>query len=183
MIAAALLLAALAGAAPSAVPQSTSDWLRIYPLAPYREAWNTTLEVSDLKAALPKVMKALEKRGGTLLVPLANSVSSESAGSQQLSYRLTQKKAEAALKDLRKLGTAAPPLKQPAGEKAPIPEIKRKIAELSADKKEHGAALARMPAVNALVEAVLAHLVTAKDVAEKGEAEVLFYLTLQQKKK
>lgn len=182
-----LLAASLACAAPAAAPakgvsQATADWLKLYPLAPYREAWASTVEVSDLKAALPKIMKAVEKRGGTLLVPLANSVASASEGTQQLSYRLLKKDADAAMKDVAKLGKPAPPVVSAAGEKAPLDEIKKKIADLSADKAAHAKELASMPAVSGLVESVLAHLVTAKDIAEKGQAEVLLYLTLQQKK-
>lgn len=184
----ATLLAGCALAAPVSPQKTTNpsqaavDWLRIYPMTTYREFWTLEVEVRDLKKDLPRVMQALEQRGGTLAAPLANSAGSVSEGTQQLSYRLTISQAKGALKDLRKLGTFAPPLIRPAGERLPVAEIKTKIAELSRDKQQHGSELARMPAVSALVESVLSHLVSAEAIAERVEAEVVLNLTVEEKK-
>lgn len=181
------LLAACAFAAPAAPaqPQNPSqaavDWLRLYPMTTYREFWTLTLQVRSMAKDLPRVMAALEKRGGTLSTPLANTASSTSEGTQQLTYRLVLSQAGPALQDLKKIGKSGPPLVRPAGEKLPVDEIKRKIADLSRDKQQHGSELARMPAVSALVESVLSHLVSAQAIAEKADGEVVLNLTLQGK--
>ena len=181
---AALLLAAGAWAAPVSLVlsgQATADWLKIYPLAPYRETWAVAIEVKSMAKDLPRVMQVVEKRGGQLTAPMRNSVASMTGGTQQLMYRLNEKGATAALKDLRKIGLVPPPLVRPAGERAPLQEIKRKSEELSRDRREHSAELARMPAVSALVDAVLGHLVTAQVSAEKAETEVLLNITVEEK--
>ena len=46
------------------------------------------------------------------------------------------------------------------------------------DKEKHGAELAKMPAVRALVETVLAHLVTAKGAAESDQGLAVLNLTV-----
>lgn len=160
-----------------------ADWLRIYPLTPYREFWTLQVDVKSLSRDLPRVMQALEKQQAQLTVPLANSVSSPSAGTQQLTYRLTQRRAAAALKALKTIGSCAPPSVRPAGELIPLEEIKHKIAALSRDKQAHESALASMPAVSALTEAVLGHLITAQAVAENSDPEVVLNLTLQERGK
>lgn len=181
-----LTFGALLGATPVRVPaQKTAlkeemvDWLRVYPLTPYREDWTMTVEVNDLTKDLPRVMQAIEKSGGQLMVPLQNAAGSATAATQQLSYRLTRKEGTAALKALQKVGRAAPPLIRPTGELLPIVEIDRKISALSRDKAAHEQELSSMPSVSALLNAVLGHLVTAKAVAEKGDVEVILDLTVQ----
>jgi hypothetical protein len=157
------------------------DWLRVYPLSAYREFWTATLEVRDLQKDLPRVIAALEKRGGVTDTPLANSAGSATAGTQQLSYRLQAKDAQAALKDLGKIGKLPAPAVRPAGEKLPLPEIKSKLAALSKDKQDHAAELARMPAVSGLVDAAIGHLAAAEAVGERAQGEVVLNLTVRQR--
>ncbi len=193
-----LLVALLLAAAPApaattsttAVPPVTVqisseviDWLKVYPLAPYHETWTMDIEVKDFDRDFPRVMEAIEKQGGRLAVPLQNSVGSPSEGSRQLVYQLDEKSGKAALKALKKVGKYEPPLIRPSGEKLPIPEISKKIASLTHDKDLHAAELASMPAVSSLVDAVLAHLVTARSVSQKLETQVTLDLTVRTKGK
>jgi hypothetical protein len=161
------------------ISEATVDWLRVYPLAPYREFWTVEVDVKDMKRDLPRVMQAIEKNGGQLIVPLQNAAGSAVSATQQLSYRLTRRQGTAALKALGKVGSFPPPLVRPAGELLPVAEIERKIAALSREKESHAQQLSSMPSVSALVDAVLGHLVMAKAVAEKADAEVILNLTLQ----
>ena len=170
-----------AAVSPPPISEATVDWLRVYPLAVYREFWTGTMEVRDMQKDLPRVIEALEKRGGTTETPLANSAGSATGGTQQLSYRLKAKDAQAAVKALGKIGKLPPPAVRPSGEKLPLPEIKSKLAALSKDKQEHAADLARMPAVSGLVDAAIGHLAAAEAVGERGEGEVVLNLTVQQR--
>ena len=188
VVAAALAVALLAACGAFAEPQPSResvfseaavDWLRVYPLTPYREFWNMTIEVKDTAKDIPSVMRVVEKNGGQLTVPLQNTVASPSAATQQLTCRLGRRAAVAALKDFKKVGRFAPPLVRPDGEKIPLDEIKRKIAALARDKEAHSGELVAMPAVAALVDAVLSHLLTTQAVVEKNDAEVILNLTVQ----
>lgn len=161
--------------------QATMDWLKLYPVSPYREYWTAELEIKSLSADLPRVVSALEKAGGESLVPLANTIVSPSAGTQQLSYRFTKRRAEAALKALRKIGKLPKPRVRPSGDLIPLPEIKKKIEALSRDKQANSSVLPAMPAVASLVDSMLGHLLTVQAVAEKVEQEVVLNLTLQQR--
>jgi hypothetical protein len=178
-----LLLAGLAAAAPApaAAPGGTAvEWLRVYSTAPYQEIWSMRLEVRSLKNDLPKVIAALEKSGAKSSVPLENSVVSNTEGSQQLSFRGTVAQAQAALKGLKKAGKLDAPVVR-GGDKIPLDEIKTKITQLARDKDERGAELAKMPAVRALVETVLAHLITAKQAAEADQGLAIMNLTVVEK--
>lgn len=172
---------AAAAAAPAAISDATVDWLRVYPLSSYREFWTTTTEVKSLQKDLPRVMAAVEKHGGSLVTPLANSAASPTAGTQQLTYRLTAKDAPGALKALKKVGLTPPPQVRATGEKLPASEIKSKLEALSKDKRDHAAELARMPAVSALVDAAMGHLAAADAVSERAEGEVVLDLTVQER--
>ena len=191
LLAAALLLSAkTAAAAPATTPpvsvrvsSAVVDWLRVYPLAQYRETWTVDAQVRDLDKDLPRVMAAVEKQGGRLAVPLQNSVASTSEGSRQLVYQLDEKQAKAALKALKKVARCSAPLVRPVGEKLPLDEIKSKMDALARDKESHGAALAEMPAVSALVDAVLANLGAARSVAGTMKTEVTLDLSLTTKGK
>jgi hypothetical protein len=176
-----LALVALA-APPAAAPgEAAADWLRVYTQAQPREYWRFTVEVADLVKDAPRVQAAVEKRGGALTTPLANAAYSPSAGTAQLSFRATAKQAALIVNDLKKTGTVSAPQISSEGDKIPLPEIKRKIDQLSRDKREHGAELSRMPAVSALVEAMLSHLVTVQAVAEKAETPAILNIAVQQK--
>lgn len=172
---------AAATVAPAAISDAAVDWLRVYPLAEYREFWTTTTEVKSLQKDLPRVMAAVEKHGGALVTPLANSAASPTAGTQQLTYRLTVKDAPSALKALKKIGLTTPPQVRPSGEKLPASEIKSKLEALAKDKREHAAELARMPAVSGLVDAAMGHLAAADAVAERAGGEVVLDLTVQER--
>jgi hypothetical protein len=181
----ALALPALAGnsQAPAPIPsQATIDWLKLYPVSPYREYWSADLEIKSLAADLPRIVAALEKAGGAPLVPLANTIVSPTAGTQQLSYRFTKRNAEAAVKALRKVGKMPAPRVRPSGDLIPLDEIKTKIEALSRDKQANSGVLSAMPAVSSLVDSMLGHLLTVQAVAEKVEQEVVLNLTLQQRK-
>ena len=159
------------------VTDAVVDWLKIYPLAPYREYWAMTVSTADLSKDVGRVIAVVEKRGGKLAVPLANAVSSQT--SQQLTFHLDRKQAEAVLGELKKSGLSAPPLVRPAGEKAPVAELTKKIDALMRDKQDHSEELAKMPAVSALTDAALSHLVTARTITQKGLEEIVLNLTLE----
>lgn len=169
-----LILAAWASAAQ--ISDSTVDWLRTYPLTMYREHWSLTVAVKDMKKGLPAVLEAFEKSGAALAAPVANSAGGPAH--QQLSYRLNKQQAADALKRLRKAGKFEPPTVRPEGERLPLSEIRKKVQALAADKKAHAAELAQMPAVSALVDAVLGHLATAQAVSEKAEDDVVLNVTV-----
>lgn len=176
-----LLLASAASAAPAAVPGGTAvEWLRVYSTAPYQEVWSMRLEVRSMEKDLQKVIDALEKSGAKSSVPLENSAYSKTTGTLQLSYRATVAQAQAVVKTLRKTGKLDAPIVR-GGDKIPLDEIKTKISQLGRDKDAHAAELAKMPAVHALVETVLAHLVTAKQAAEADQGLAVLNLTVVEK--
>lgn len=181
MILQTLILAGFCAAAPASAPGGTAvEWLRVYSTAPYTEVWSMRLEVKSIEKDLPKIVEALEKSGAKSSVPLANSAYSSSGGALQLSYRSTVAQAEAAAKKLKKTGKLDEPTVR-KGDRIPLAEIKEKIAQLSLDKEQHGAELAKMPAVRALTETVLAHLVTAKQAAEADQGTAILNLTVVEK--
>lgn len=178
MIAALLLAAATASAAPA--PHAKPYWMKSYSLAPYRETWTGELEVKKVDAALPKLVAAVEKGGGRLVNPLANSVGAGTE--QQVSVILPLPKAKALLAALRKLGKAADPAVRPHGEKIPLEEVRAKIAALTREKNEKWGALAQTPAASEAVDEMLEHLVTVEAVARSTDGEVLWNLTVKEKR-
>lgn len=178
MIKLALLLAFSASAAPA--PRAKPYWIKTYSLAPYRETWSGDLEVKKLDATLPKLVAAVEKNGGRLVQPLANSVGA--ATEQQLSLIVPLPKAKALLAAVRKLGKAADPAVRPHSEKIPLEEVRAKITALTYEKNEKWGALAQMPAASEAVDEMLEHLVTVEAVARATDGEVLWNLTVKEKR-
>jgi len=176
-----LLLSVLclpAAAQPAARP-ATPNWLNLYELSSYKEEWTATLRVPYLKAALPTVLAAFKAQGAALAQPLENFASSKIAQTQQLSYRLSRAQAQNALDALKKDGFLVLSLRQaPAPDSASLPEINAKIKALMSERAAHRAALAKMPAVAALVDQMLSHLVMVKEVQERAQAVVILNLTV-----
>ncbi len=133
MITALLLVAVTASAAPA--PRPKPYWIKQYSLTPYRETWTGELAVKKLADALPKLVAAVEKGGGRLTQPLANSVGSGTE--QQLSVILPLKQAKPLLAALRKLGKAEDPAVRAHSEKVPLEEVREKLVKLTAEKNEN----------------------------------------------
>lgn len=178
MIKLALLFALSASAAPA--PHAKPYWMKNYSLAPYRETWTGELAVKKVDETLPKLVAAVEKNGGHLVQPLANSVGA--ASEQQVSLIVPLPKAKALLAALRKLGKAADPAVRPHGEKIPLDEVRAKIAALTFEKNEKWGALAQTPAASEAVDEMLEHLVTVEAVARATDGEVLWNLTVKEKR-
>lgn len=176
MIAALLLAAAAASAAPA--PRPKPYWIKQYSLTPYRETWTGELAVKKLDAALPKVVAAVEKGGGRLIQPLANSVGSGTE--QQVSVILPLKQAKPLLAALRKLGKAADPAVRAHSEKVPLEEVREKLGKLTAEKNEKWGALAQTPAASEAVDEMIEHLATVEAVARATDGEVLWNLTVKE---
>ena len=170
----------LSAAAKPAAPRT--DWLDLYGLSPYKEQWTATVRVQYLKTALPKVLAAFTAQDAALSQPLENFASSKIAQTQQLSYRLSRAQAQNALDALKKDGFLVLSLRQaPAPDSASLPEINAKIKALMSERAAHRAALAKMPAVAALVDQMLSHLVMVKEVRERAQAVVILNLTVSGK--
>jgi hypothetical protein len=175
MIAAFLLLAAAASAAPA---HERPYWLKTYTLSPYHETWTGDLAVKDLRAARPKVVAAVEKNGGRLTQPLELFASSTTE--QQLSVTLPRKKAKGLLAALRKLGAAAEPAVRPNGELIPLDEVREKLAVLTKEKNEKWGALAQTPAAAEAVDEMIERLTAVESVARSNDGEVLWNLTVKE---
>ena len=158
------------------------NWLDAYQLSSYKEEWTATIRVDSLKTDLPKVLGAFKDQGASLSFPLQNFASSKIAHTQQLSYRLSSAQAQAALDAVKKDGFLVLGLAQaPASGNAPMPEIDAKIKALMSERAANRKALKRMPAVDALLNQMLSHLVMVKEVQERAQKVVLFNLTVSGK--
>ena len=173
---ASLLLAVAAAAAPA--PQARPYWLKTYAQSPYRETWSGELTVKTLAAAMPKVVAAVEKGGGRLTQPL--TLFAGSATEQQLSLSVPQKKAEALLKALRKLGKAADPAVRPFGPPVPLDEVREKLARLTKEKSEKWGALAQTPAAAEAVDEMIEHLTGVEAAARSTDGDVLWNITVKE---
>ncbi|MDE2313062.1 MAG: hypothetical protein KGL04_02670 [Elusimicrobia bacterium] len=158
------------------------NWLDLYQLSSYKEEWTATIRVDSLKTDLPKVLAAFKDQGAGLSFPLQNFASSKIAHTQQLSYRLSSAQAQAALDAVKKDGFLVLELNQaPASGNAPMPEVDAKIRALMSERAANRRALKRMPAVDALVNQMLDHLVMVKEVQERAQKVVVFNLTVSGK--
>ncbi len=183
MITALLLLAVSASAAVAPAPAAPAAhvkpyWLKTYVFAPYRESWRGELSVKGLDASLPKVAEAVEKSGGRLTQPLSSFV--RSVSEQQLTLTVPQKKAKALLQALRKLGKLPDPAVRQGGAPIPLDEVREKLARLTKDKMDNGAALAKVPAASEAVDEMIEHLANIEAVGRSSEGEVLWNLTVKE---
>jgi hypothetical protein len=158
------------------VEYAAVPWLKVYPLPVYRESWRLEGTVKSLSSDLPRVREAFAKVG-------AASVGGEEASgrSRRLSYRCPKDAAVLVLSSLRKLGKFRAPVVRQHVEPVSRAEVRDKILALEADKAGHGADLARMPAVSALVDELLGHLRGVETALSKPEVEVLVRLTVREK--
>lgn len=154
------------------------QWLKVYTLPVYRERWRLEGEVADLGQALPQVREAFARTGASLGGP---GDGAPGAKLRRLTYRCPKESAQRALQEIGRLGTFSAPAVQAIMEPVSLAEVQGKIAALQADKARHAKALARMPAVSALVDELLGHLRGVESALRKPEVEVLVELTLSEK--
>jgi hypothetical protein len=198
-----LLLAAAASAAPQLVPANPRKkrkaappapapqlqgahtgqpyWFKTYSTAPYLEMWNGSLALKDFSKDVPSVVKAIEADGGALTQPLGNFVGNSKDKTQQLEFSLPKERAQALLKDLRKLGDMPDPMIRTMGAPIPLDEVRGKIAVMMKEKTEHAAELAKVPAAAGAEEEILEHLLMVEEVGARASSQIRFNLTLGQK--
>jgi len=150
------------------VEQTAAAWLKVYPLPINREIWRLEGAVKSLDRDLPRVREVFAKVGA-------------SQTGEKLSYRCPKESALKALAALRKVGRFKDPSVRHIVEPVSRGEVQDKIKALEADKAAHGAALAKMPAVSALVEELLGHLRGVETALIKPEVEVTLQLTVKEK--
>lgn len=183
-----LLLAALASAQPPVAPtappldflpaRKEPNWLKAYPVTPFREFWTGNLDVKSLDKAVGDIVKAAEKTGASLTQPLNSYVSSEK--SKQLSLSIPQKKAEGFLKALRKLGTLPDPQKTPGLPRPDEKELRGKIDKLIKERVEKKAHLAQVPAAAEAADEILEQLLNAEALLKRTQDAVLLNLTVRE---
>lgn len=171
----ALLLAVSAAAAPD-----KPHWIKNYPMTAYRETWTSELAVKKLDEAMPKVVAAVEKNGGRLTQPLASFVAAVDA--RQIMFVLPLDQSKKALAALRKLGKAADPAVRPLGEPVDSKELRAKLDKLAKEKNDNPVAFAQIPLTAQLVDELLEHLVNADAVQRTAPSEVLWNLTVREKR-
>lgn len=159
-----------------------TQWLKIYPLSPYKEHWSLDLEVKDYQKDAQKIVKLFQKAGASLTQPLDLFPVSRTERSRQLSFRSSLKSAQAALKAVRKAAVVEALRQRPAAEPVSLAELNGKIEKLAADRKAHESELAGMPAVSAAVEELFSHLLSARAVQERTDSEVLINVSIKEKR-
>lgn len=181
-----LLLAALALAAPygrskeQSAPKPEKDliapvprnWIKLYPLTPYKAHWTYELETSDFD----KILKAVQKLGLHPTQPL--DFFPVTKVERQAAFRGSFKQAQRADKKLRSLATVKSVRQRPVAEPISLAEVSDKLERLSKDKAEGGEALARLPHAAAAVDELIGHLQSVKAMQERSDSEVLINLTL-----
>ncbi len=185
----AALLAVLLSPASSAAPAPAANpahggtpyWFKTYSTAPYKEYWSADLATPDFAKTLPKVLEAIDKAGGKLTQPLRNFASSKTGETQQLSFAIPLTGAKSLLKVLRRLGDMADPSVRASGAPIPVAEVREKIRLLTAEKTEHAAELAKVPATSAAVEEILEHLLLVEEVSQRAGSDILFDLQVRRK--
>jgi hypothetical protein len=158
------------------VEHASASWLKVYPLPVYRESWKLEGSVRSLAADLPRVREAFSQVGAALA-----GEEDPSGRSRRLSYRCPKESAVKALAALRRIGKFQPPAVRQLVEPVSRAEVLGKIRALEADKAGHGAPLAKMPAVSALVEELLGHLRGVETALSKPEVEVTVQLSVKEK--
>lgn len=192
-----LLLATLACAAPVAEKSSTTarapesapsadflparrepNWLKAYPVTPFREFWTGELKVKSLAKAIPAIVEAAEKAGASLTQPLDAYISSPN--SKQLSLSIPQKQAKDFLAILRKQGELAEPQKQQGLPRPDMNELRGKIDRLIRERVEKKNALAQVPASAEAADEILEQLLNAEAMAKRTQDAVLLNLTVRE---
>lgn len=185
-----LLLAALAAAQPPVAPTTPApaldflparkepNWLKAYPVTPFREFWTGNLDVKSLDKAVTEIVKAAEKAGASLTQPLNAYVSSEK--SKQLSLSIPRKKAPAFLKTLRKLGALPDPQVQAGLPRPDEKELRAKIDRLIKERVEKKAHLAQVPASAEAADEILEQLLNAEALLKRTQDAVLLNLTVRE---
>lgn len=185
-----LLLASLAAAQPPVAPATTApsqdflparrepNWLKPYPVTPFREFWTGSLEVKSLDKAVKELVAAAEKAGASLTQPLNAYISSEKT--KQLSLSVPQKKAPELLKTLRKLGVMADPQVQAGLPRPDEKELRGKIDRLIKERVEKKSALAQVPATAEASEELLEQLLNAEALLKRTQDSVLLNLTVRE---
>ncbi len=172
------LLALLAVPAPAA--SAAPHWIKNYPLTAYRETWTSELAVKKLDEAMPKVVAAVEKNGGRLAQPLASFVAA--ADARQIMFVLPLAESKKALAALRKLGKPSDPAVRAHGEPVDVKELRSKLERLSKEKMDNPVAFAQIPLTTTIIEELLEHLINAEAVQRTAPSEVLWNLTVREKR-
>lgn len=178
----ALLLLAVSAATPASAPAATHAkpyWLKTYSLAPYRESWGGDLEVKKVDEALPKIVEAIEKNGGRLTQPLKSFIASIDA--RQLSFIVPLKNSKALLTALRKLGKTDP-LVRPIGAPIPLADVREKLARIGKERAENKIAFGQMPAAAEAIDEIIEHLANVEAVGRTTDGEILWNLTVKEKR-
>ncbi|MDX6770137.1 MAG: hypothetical protein SF051_11445 [Elusimicrobiota bacterium] len=183
-----LLMVALAHAAPAPSPSAPQaeflparrepNWLKAYPVTPFREFWTGDLQVKKLDKAVPAIVELVEKSGASLTQGLDAYISSDKT--KQLSVSIPQKKAKDFLKKLQKLGVMAEPRSQQGLPRPDMDELRAKIDRLIKERVAKKAALAEVPASAEAADEVLEQLLNAEALAKRTEDAVLLNLTVRE---
>lgn len=178
MTALALLVALTAAAAPA--PRAKPYWIKNYPMTAYRETWTSELAVKKADDAMPKVVAAVEKEGGRLTQPLSNFVAS--ADARQIMFVVPLAKAKGALAAFKKLGKTTEPSVRPQGTPVDAKELRGKLEKLAKEKEDNPVAFAQVPLTTEVVDELLEHLKNAEAVERTAPSEVLWNLTVRDKR-
>jgi hypothetical protein len=176
-----LVTLACAATAPAAefVPgRREPNWLKAYPVTPFREFWTGDLQVKALDKAVPAIVALVEKSGASLTQGLDSYISSDK--SKQLSISIPQKKAKEFLKALQKQGVMEEPRTQQGLPRPNADELRAKIDRLIKERVTKKAALAEVPATAEASEEILEQLLNAEALAKKTEDAVLLNLTVRE---
>ncbi|MFA6030060.1 MAG: hypothetical protein WC969_09415 [Elusimicrobiota bacterium] len=177
LLASALRAADPAPAAPPAAP--APYWLKSCPRPERGGIWHVELRVQDLPKRTGKVYDALKRNGCDLTQPLANFPLTKDGRHQQLSCRIPRTGAEKALLRLRRLGEVVR-LERREEDPAPSVECSEKLARLKADRDAEKLALARAPAVSALVDETAASLEASARAYTENKDILLLNLALDE---
>lgn len=181
-----LLLATLACAAPAATAPSAEflparrepNWLKAYPVTPFREFWTGDLQVKSLDKAVPALVAAVEKAGASLTQGLDAYISSDKT--KQLSISVPQQKAKEFIKTVRRLGVMGEPHVQLGLPRPNMEELRGKIDRLIKERVSKKAALAEVPAAAEASDEILEQLLNAEALAKRTEDAVLLNLTVRE---
>lgn len=154
------------------------NWLKAYPVTPFREFWSGELQTKTLDKTVKAIVDASEKAGASLTQPLNAYISSEK--SKQLSLSIPQKKAPDLLKTLRKLGAMSDPTVQPGLPRPNAEELRGKIDRLIKERVEKKAALAQVPAAAEASDEILEQLLNAEALLKRTPDAVLLNLTVRE---
>ncbi|MBI3507578.1 MAG: hypothetical protein HY059_22305 [Proteobacteria bacterium] len=155
-------------------------WLRMYPLEPFESYWHVTLTVDSVQKATAAALEIMKKNGGEPTIPLALEVSSRKDPYQQLSYKVSAAKTGKIVKALQKLGAAESSSRVPVTAPSVFVEAKDKLLKLEAETGSNIEALSKMPAVSALANELVEHLVNVVRVHDASKDRALLNIELKQ---